>query len=157
MRSDKSMSLLEVKNHYIMTPTEELVKLLDKHNYPQDSWREKMIWEMPAGHALDASDLARNSKFVRISLLLSIISLMRTTAVKEKYAYLAGIVYEMFGNPPQYDVETLDRWWTMEHTDSFYEYSYYVGKAKAEDFQQIKKTGDVTVDKWLERYAKSDE
>ena len=151
------MTSFNIPAYFIITPSEELVMLLDKYNYPQDRWREKMIWEIRGGLNLDEPELARERKYVKIAFLLDIILTMRVTAIKEKYSYIAHIVHEIFGNPPHYDITILEKWWIIERTTNFYTESDSVKRATSQDFQQIKKTGNGAVDAWLDEYANSEE
>lgn len=150
--------IIGIPYYFIMTPTEELVELLDKYNYPShERWRGKMIWEIKGGLYFDEPDLERQRKSVKAVILLEIILGMRVVAIKEQFSYIVDIVHEMFGNPPQYDIRILEKWWIIERTIGFYTKSKLVKAAIAQDFQQIKKTGDGSVDAWLDEHASSEE
>lgn len=133
--------------YYIVEPTPKLVELVTK--YDETNLARTVIWELP-----ESSDIHQNIGntfvgYIKVTFLANIIAMYEYLKTRQRFHSYEKIIHEIFGNPPSYDINLLDDWWTFERADALKEFSYEISQSSADTLRQIQKTNDIFIDTWL--------
>lgn len=122
---------MTVQEYYLIRPKPELIEKVGYRHYCYPT-----VMETKSSHVETESD-------IQVMKLTFMLSLTRWENGDD------GILYDLLGNPMKFSIETFDQWWTIEriHHES---YAVTLNFVTLEDVQNLHKTGDQTVDRWID-------